>query len=59
MTATVYAIALAVVWLAALAWPKADGSFANIYLAGAGKLLIPWIMCLAVGFDLFVGAIHG
>jgi len=53
MTATVYAIALAVVWLAALAWPKADGSFANVFLAGAFKIMMPFVFIAAAGFDFF------
>jgi hypothetical protein len=59
MNATVYAIALTVIWLGALAWPKADGSFANTYLAGAFKLVMPWVLCLAVAFDLCMWSIHG
>ena len=53
MTATVYAIALAVVWLAALAWPKEPGSFANIFLAGAFMRVMPIILFAATAFDLF------
>lgn len=53
MTATIYATALLIILVIAIAWPKEPGSFANLFFAMIFIRVMPIVFVIAIIFDLF------